>query len=239
MTAVRMVTLGSHSRGGFVLAAGLLALGCGTPPPAPMAPRADAPPFASAVARDPAEELVYPEETATSDGPPAAPAAPGAEAADAGPAPVAPADPVAEYDKELLARLDAAEAKASAEGRLVLETGRKMALVDREVIVGACWDYANTVYKRAGFPANKRKTVFNKPKTGPYADPGLFRPGDFLSYSHDESGSWVHSAIFIDWTNAEERVALMLSYPGGKRPVPAFYSLYDLGRVFRVVRPKP
>ena len=211
-----------------------LALGCGPALPSPEETPDFYPPKAAPIAADPYEEVVYPVDAMT------APESASAEpyGATVSPEP-SPADPYEEYDKELLAALDAAEKKASEEGRRVLETGRQMALVDREVILGACWDYANTVYKRAGFSSNKRKTIFNRPKTGPYADPKLFLPGDFLSYSHDEKGDWVHSAIFVDWTNATESVALMLTYPGGSRPVPAYYSHYVLDRVFRIVRPKP
>jgi hypothetical protein len=212
------------------IAAGIawsLAFGCGSSLPPPETAPALEPAQAAPVPADPYDEVVYPES------PPAAP-----ESAAAVDAP-SPPETFAELDPELLKTLTAAEAKASAEGRRVLETGRQMALVDREVILGACWDYANEVYKRAGFPSNRRKTIFNRSKKGPYADPGLFRPGDFLSYSHDDKGEWVHSAIFVDWTNAGEHVALMLTYPGQRRPVPADYSDYELTRVFRVVRPKP
>jgi hypothetical protein len=211
----------------------LLTFGCGSAQP-PEATRDPIAMQAAPISADPYEEVVYPESA------PAAAEIPAACSESATVSPEAgPSETFAEIDPGLVKTLDAAEREASAEGRLVLETGRKMALVDREVILGACWDYANTVYKRAGFPSNKRKTIFNHSKKGPYADPGLFKPGDFLSYSHDEKGEWVHSAIFVDWTNAAEHVALMLSYPGGKRPVPAYYSHYELNRVFRVVRPKP
>jgi hypothetical protein len=212
----------------------LTVLGCGSAlPPAEAAPDPILP-KAAPIAADPYEEVVYPESpSAAPEGETAVP-----QSATVPPEP-SPVDPYAEYDKELLATLDAAEKKASEEGRRVLETGRQMALVDQEVILGACWDYANEVYKRAGFPSNKRKTIFNHSKKGPYADPQLFRPGDFLSYSHDDKGEWVHSAIFVAWTNSGDHVALMLSYPGGRRPVPADYSHYELNRVFRVVRPKP
>jgi hypothetical protein len=213
---------------------GLAALGCGPALPPPSTTKDPIAAKAAPAAADPDEEAIYP------DGATGTPAGPDAEAASEAASPAPTQDQmIGEIDPELTKTLDAAEKDASPEGRLVLATGRKMALVDREVILGACWDYANTVYKRAGFPSNGRKTIFNRPKTGPYADPGLFRPGDFLSYSHDEKGEWVHSAIFVGWTDAGEHVALMLSYPGGKRPVPASYSRYELTRVFRVVRPKP
>jgi len=209
-----------------------LALGCGPALPPSETKPAPEPAQASPFAADADEEIVFPESPpAAEESPPADSESPTAEAE--------PSPPEVFIDQGLLKTISAAEEKASAEGRRVLEAGRQMALVDREVILGACWDYANTVYKRAGFSSNKRKTIFNHSKKGPYADPGLFKPGDFLSYSHDEKGEWVHSAIFVDWTNAVEGVALMLSYPGGKRPVPAYYSEYELNRVFRVVRPKP
>jgi hypothetical protein len=212
----------------------LLALGCGSALPPPSAAAVPELGRAVPIAADPYEEVVYPER------PPAAleSATVVPEGAAVSPEP-SPGETIGELDKELLATLDAAEKRASEEGRRVLETGRRMSLVDREVILGACWDYANTVYKRAGFPSDKRKTIFNRSKKGPYADPTLFRPGDFLSYSRDDEGSWVHSAIFVDWTSVGEHVALMLSYPGGGRPVPAYYSHYELTRVFRVVRPNP
>jgi len=222
------------------VAAAWLALGCGAPmPPTEEARSAPEPVTVAPAVADADEETVFPEgqpaaqgtETAATEGAAAGSESPTAESA--------PSPPEVFVDQGLLKKISAAEEKASPEGRLVLETGRKMALVDREVILGACWDYANTVYKRAGFPSNKRKTIFNHSKKGPFADPGLFKPGDFLSYSHDEKGEWVHSAIFVDWSNAAEHLALMLSYPGGKRPVPAYYSHYELSRVFRVVRPKP
>jgi hypothetical protein len=223
------------STGRSVLAViSILALGCG-PSLRPAEETLDPiPAQAEPVAADPNDELVYPES------PSAEPEDPVAEP-DAGAPADAPNPPeeIAKLDPGLAKTLDAAEAKASDEGRLVLETGRRMALVDRVVILGACWDYANAIYKRAGFPANKRKTVFNKPKTGPYADPGLFEPGDFLSYNRDEKGSWVHSAIFVDWTKPGGRVALMLTYVGRRQPIPALYARNDLSRVFRVVRPKP
>jgi len=218
----------------------LVALGCGAPLPPPEAkPAAEPVTIAPAIADD--EEVVAPESPPDETDAGAGADAGASDAAESAAAPTAPtaSDAAAKVDKRLLAALDAAEEKASAEGRLVLATGRQMALVDRVVIIGACWDYANTIYKRAGFPANKRKTIFNRPKTGPYADPGLFEPGDFLSYTHDEKGSWVHSAIFVDWTKPGGHVALMLSYVGGRKPIPALYARNDLSRVFRVVRPRP
>ena len=209
-----------------------LALGCGPALPQPEATPDPIPGRGAPVAADPADEVVYPESPAVEPESPVAEPDGGAPSDAPG-----PAEAVEEVDRRLLATLDAAERKASEEGRRVLATGRQMALVDRAVIVGACWDYANTIYKRAGFPANRRETVFNKPKTGPFADPLLFRPGDFLSYSHDEKGEWVHSAIFVDWTDKGSRIALMLTYVGRRQRIPALYARNELSHVFRVVRP--
>jgi hypothetical protein len=224
-----------------VAAASLLVLACGvvSPQGAGPSPPPEGATAGAAVEIDPEEEVISPESPPAVDGiavdepTTAAAAEPDAGAiADAG-------EPLAPPDPRLLDALDAAEAKATPEGRLVLETGRRMALVDRVVIVGACWDYANTVYKRAGFPANARRTVYNKPKTGPYADPKLFAPGDFLSYSHDARGEWVHSAIFVDWVDRGARVALMLTYVGKRKRMPGLYARNELSHVFRVVRPRP
>ena len=139
------------------------------------------------------------------------------------------------YGKIILA----AENKASKQGRKVLETGRKMALIDGEIIAGGCWDYANEVYNRAGFQTRpkKRQTVFKgTQKKGPYADVSLIKPGDFLYHINHSYGDIVHSAIFIDWLDYQKKIALMLSYAGERRQVPARYIPYDLSNVYRIVR---
>jgi len=143
-------------------------------------------------------------------------------------------------DPEVMRALLAGENRASPAGRLVLETGRRMTVVERFIHQGACWDYADAIYRRAGFAGRKRATVFSHGKRGPYATPAQIQPGDFLSYLKDASDDSVHSAIFVEWLPRDgDRAALMLTYPGGRIPVPGHYGTYVLTRVYRVMRPRP
>ncbi len=133
----------------------------------------------------------------------------------------------------------AAETKATPAGRKILETGREMTLDQCEIVRGGCWDYANAVYNRAGFPPGKRRVVFKgTQKKGPYADIDLFQPGDWLYYVNHWYGRIEHSAIFVDWIDYDNKEALMLSYGGEKRNEPARYMPYDLSNVYYIVRPK-
>lgn len=121
----------------------------------------------------------------------------------------------------------------------VLQTGRQMAVIDRLILPGACWDYANAVYTRAGYPPAKRKTVFKGDKDkGPYADTSLVKPGDWLYFSNHRYGGTEHSAIFVEWIDFEKKKGLMLSYGGENRREPARYLSYRLNRIYRIVRPK-
>ncbi len=136
------------------------------------------------------------------------------------------------------ARPSWAGAGSPADGRQVLARGREM--VNRgEIIPGGCWDYINAVYNRAGFPADRRQTVFKTAKKGPYADVRLIRPGDWIYFVNHSYGGIEHSAIFVEWINAGAREAKMLSYAGEKRREPARYLPYVLSNVYGIIRPKP
>jgi hypothetical protein len=129
-----------------------------------------------------------------------------------------------------------AEKKANPPGRKVLETGREMALLHETVVKGSCWDYANAVYEKAGFPVKgKRKVIVTKKQAATFNLKDL-QPGDFLSYINHSFNNIEHSAIFVDWMNFEKKVALMLSYAGQSRNEPARYRPYDLSNVFYVAR---
>ncbi|HSO20745.1 MAG TPA: hypothetical protein VLT88_14880, partial [Desulfosarcina sp.] len=130
-----------------------------------------------------------------------------------------------------------AEARATPYGREILETGRSMTLARDEIIRGGCWDYANAVYNRAGYPDRKRKTVFKSRKAGPYADLGLIQPGDWLYYVNHWYGDIEHSAIFVDWVDFGAGEGLMLSYGGEKRREPARYMVYDVSHTYMIIRP--
>ena len=135
-------------------------------------------------------------------------------------------------------RLDSAEAQAEDKGREVLVTGRRMVFDEDATIVGSCWDYINEVYNRSGYPSKKRTRIFKGGKKGPYADISLIQPGDWLYYINHSNGDCTHSGIFIGWENYDEKQALILSYPGGRRDAPGRYRTYDLSSVYRVKRPK-
>lgn len=146
-----------------------------------------------------------------------------------------PPEPVV-HKSPLEQQLDAAEQKASPQGRQVLQTGRQMALINGEIIRGGCWDYANTIYNRAGYKKH-RQTVFKGNKNyGPYADSNLIQHGDFLYYVNHSYHESEHSAIFVDWLDYSTKTALMLSYAGERRHQPARYKSYDLSNVYQIIR---
>jgi hypothetical protein len=136
-----------------------------------------------------------------------------------------------------LRQLLRAEEKAPIAGRRVLATGREMIVGRAEIIPGSCWDYANAVYERCGYPSSKRHVVFSGGKKKGYADPAAIHSGDWLYYINHSYGNVDHSAIFVGWTNLGKKRALMLSYPGENRMEPGRYRVYDLSHVYKIVRP--
>lgn len=143
----------------------------------------------------------------------------------------------ADRDPTLDALLDRAEQRATPAGRKILQTGRAM-IRDDEIVRGSCWTYADAVYKQAGVVRKRRRRVFKSHKNGPYADPAILQPGDFLAYINHSYGDGVHSAIFVGWLDRERVEALMMSYVGSRRSVPGGYRSYLLTSVYGVVRPR-
>lgn len=133
--------------------------------------------------------------------------------------------------------LDRAEDNASPEGKAILTTARSMIEV-REVVVGSCWDYINTVFNRADFPAKKRKIVLKGKKKGPFAGPDQIQAGDWLYYINHSYSRVEHSGVFVEWMNREKKSALVMSYQGGKNKSPATYKVYDLKNVYYIIRPQ-
>jgi hypothetical protein len=132
--------------------------------------------------------------------------------------------------------INKAEAVAAGDAKKILETGRVMTLDSALIIPGSCWDYANAVYERAGYSWNHRENVYKTVKAGPYADVSLIKGGDWLYYVNYSYGEIEHSAIFIDWIDYGEKIALMLSYGGERRREPARYMPYDLRSVYGITR---
>lgn len=131
--------------------------------------------------------------------------------------------------------LNQAEANTTDSGRRILETSRSM-ISDQEIIVGGCWNYINKVYDRAGYSSKQRLTVFKSKFKGPYVKADRLVPGDWLYFvNHSYSGS-EHSAIFVDWTDEEKKMALMVSYEGENRKKPAMYKEYNLSNIYNIIR---
>lgn len=83
------------------------------------------------------------------------------------------------------------EQKTSSPARAVLRTGRIMALEEKTIVRGGCWNWVNTVFIRAGYGSRKHN-VFKGGKSGPYANSGLIQPGDWLyyiNYSYEGGGT--------------------------------------------------
>ncbi len=128
-----------------------------------------------------------------------------------------------------------AEAQASPAARKILHTARSM--VARGIIVrGSCWDYLNTVFRRAGYPASKRQIVFRQSKSGPYAPASNIRAGDWLYYINHSYGGIEHSGLFVAWVNRRRWQGLILSYGGEHRKQPGRYRVYDLRNVYHISR---
>jgi hypothetical protein len=126
-----------------------------------------------------------------------------------------------------------AESRASPEGRRILATGRKMALVHHAVIRGSCWDYANAIFERAGYPREVVMQTQGEPLNLHFHS---LQPGDFISYVNHSFNDIKHTAIFVDWVDYDRKIGLMLSYAGQKRKEPARYKLYDLSDVYYIAR---
>ncbi|MBV7434453.1 hypothetical protein KRX19_05365 [Cardiobacteriaceae bacterium TAE3-ERU3] len=150
-----------------------------------------------------------------------------------------PSKPAVQVVKET-ASPDLASAIASAEpsGKKVLHTiGNMMAA--EEVIVGACWDYLNEAFNRAGYPSHRRDIIFKGTyEHGPYADNNLIKPGDWLYYVNHSYHDIQHSGLFIGWTNRAKNKALIFSYAGEGRKNPARMRVYHIDQVYQIMRAK-
>ncbi len=120
----------------------------------------------------------------------------------------------------------------------ILATAHQMAIVEKKIIIGSCYDFVNAVYLRAGFPPKQRKLIFHSPKRGPFADIDLIQPGDWVMHINIEYHLVEHSTIFVDWIDKRRRIALTMNYVGMKRQQPGKYSRHTLSRVFGIIRPK-
>jgi hypothetical protein len=143
-----------------------------------------------------------------------------------------------------LSRLSSEAISSIAERRAAGDTpGAKvvaaaLALVRNGTVVkGGCWDWVNRAFNDAGYPAKKRQTVFQSKPEGPYVNPALIRPGDWISFRNLTYGEIGHSAIFVDWIDFEKHSCITLEYAGENREIPGRYREYDIFKCYIVMRP--
>lgn len=131
-----------------------------------------------------------------------------------------------------------AENEASKGGKDILKKGREMALVDKVILPGSCWNWINTVYNDSGHPNKngKRKTVHKGKKSGPYVKSSQIEPGDWLYYINHSYNDVEHSGIFVYWVDYKKKIGMILSYGGESRKQPGRYSSYDLTHVYNIIR---
>lgn len=138
-------------------------------------------------------------------------------------------------DSEYLPLLSSAENQSSPAAREVVSTARKMALNERTIIQGGCWDYLNAVFDRAGVSRNTiHKGTYAQ---GPYASSSEIEAGDWLYYINHGYNGVEHSGLFVGWVDERAKQALILSYAGENRREPARYRVYDLSNVYQIMRP--
>jgi hypothetical protein len=127
--------------------------------------------------------------------------------------------------------------QSSDAGQTVLATGYRIAFEEKRVVTGSCWDFVNAVYDAAGFPVLGRSTVFLGSQEGPYADPAVLQPGDWVMHRNLEFGEIEHSSIFVQWIDRENCVARTLDYVGMNRSVTARLTQHRYAKVFAILRP--
>lgn len=131
-----------------------------------------------------------------------------------------------------------AEENSTGKVRDILSETRKMALEEKTIVQGGCWDYLDTAWTRAGVPRQDRQTIFQNTKSGPYADTNQLRAGDWLYYVNYSYNNIEHSGMFIAWADENNKLGIVLSYAGEARQEPARYKIYDLSGVYQITRAK-
>jgi hypothetical protein len=131
-----------------------------------------------------------------------------------------------------------AEQRATPTAAKILALARIMTVNEHTIVRGACWDYMDAVWNRAGYPAERRRTVFKSKMKGPYAAADSLEPGDWLYFINHSYGDIEHSALFVGWADRSRLQAYMLSYAGEQRAETARYKRYDLTGVYRIIRAK-
>jgi hypothetical protein len=111
-------------------------------------------------------------------------------------------------------------------------------ILNRTIIQGSCYDWINAIYNELGYAGKNRQPVFSGKETGPYANPMLLQPGDWIMFKNQTFGDIGHSGIFLGWLDFESRSAIVIGYVGQNRVKPGQFREYDLTRLFGIVRGK-
>ena len=110
-----------------------------------------------------------------------------------------------------------------------------MALDEKVIIKGSCWNWVNECFKRAGYEKDKY-VAYKSKKSGPFVDIDKIRPGDWVYYINHSYNGIEHSGIFVYWIDIKKKTAMILSYGGESRKAPGRYLPYDLSNVYYITR---
>jgi len=123
----------------------------------------------------------------------------------------------------------------SESGIIVVHKGLKMVEEDYKMS-GSCWSFANNVYELAGFPSNKRTSIYKSNKGTLLKDPSIIQPGDWIYHVNYSFHNVEHSAIFICWKDFDRRIGITLGHVGQNKYAPGRFGEYDLRGVYSVIR---
>jgi hypothetical protein len=128
-------------------------------------------------------------------------------------------------------------ATATRAGERVVRMGRRL-VRRRTILRGSCFDYADRVFTRAGYPDSRRERAFSGAIEGPFADLSTLAPGDWLYIvTHPERDPpSTHSVIFLEWVDRAAGRASVLSYAGNNERRPGGIVSYDVSRTYRITR---
>ena len=128
--------------------------------------------------------------------------------------------------------------KTTDEGLRVISEGHRMAIKNRSIVKGSCWDFVDRVFNSSGFNRTNRENIYKSKKGTKFSKFEILQPGDWVYHVNYSFHNVGHSAIFICWKDFNRRIAITLSYAGQNKSVPGKYGLYDLSGIYNIKRPK-
>ncbi len=124
--------------------------------------------------------------------------------------------------------------KSSGTQKKILQNALKM-VESRVIIRGSCWDYIDRVYRESNA---SKVDIFSSKKSELYADIDKIKPADWLYHINYSYKNIEHSGLFIDWVDKNKTEAVMLSYAGEKKLLPARFRVYNIKSTYNIVRAK-